>query len=441
MAKFAIRSKPEYFQKLFEEIRKKRGHVLEAFDPDHVLALLPPDTKLQFGEVLGPAEEIASTNSRREPSFGKAVEAGRNADGRIEVFFLGKDDLVYHKWQLGPNGNWSGANLLGPLMPSKATNLVPGKNADGRIEVFYLGIEDRVIYHNWQLRPNGYWICEYFLGPVNPANAKQIALGYNADGRMELFYVGLDDVLYHNWQLVPNGKWSGEHPLGPAEPRKAKQVAAGQSADGRIEVFYVGLDDGLYHNWQQAPNHQWSGEFPLGSQGLCKAKQVVAAKNADGRIEIFYAGLEDNVLYHNWQVEPNGKWNGACPVDPERLSKAKQIAVGNNADGRLEILYVGLDDVLYHNRQLGANNHWSGESFVGPKEPVKAKHVSVGQNADGRLEVFYVGLDDVLYHNWQIAPNGDWIGQKHLLAIRLFFSFPTIHINNRRIHVARRIRG
>src|SRR6185369_15324956 len=143
--------------------------------------------------------------------------------------------------QLRPNGEWSGANLLGPIVPSRTRQLVAGNNADGRLELFYIGAEDDVIYHNWQLRPNGYWICEYFLGPVNSATAKQIALGYNADGRMELFYIGLDDVLYHNWQTAPNGRWKGEYPVGPDGRSKAKQVAVGKSVDGRIDIFYIGM--------------------------------------------------------------------------------------------------------------------------------------------------------------------------------------------------------
>ena len=36
-----------------------------------------------------------------------------------------------------------------------------------------------------------------------------------------------------------------------------------------------------------------------------------------------------------------------------------------------------------------------------------AKKIIVGQNADGGLEVFYVGTDDKLYHNAQVKPNGN----------------------------------
>ena len=39
------------------------------------------------------------------------------------------------------------------------------------------------------------------------------------------------------------------------------------------------------------------------------------------------------------------------------------------------------------------------------------KALQVGRNADGRIEVFYIGMDDVLYHNWQLVPNGKWIGE------------------------------
>jgi len=35
----------------------------------------------------------------------------------------------------------------------------------------------------------------------------------NPDGRIEVFYMGTDGVLYHNWQLVPNGKWIGKNTL------------------------------------------------------------------------------------------------------------------------------------------------------------------------------------------------------------------------------------
>jgi hypothetical protein len=95
------------------------------------------------------------------------------------------------------------------------------------------------------------------------SSGKALQSASNADGRIEVFYIGLDDVLYHNWQLVPNHKWIGENLLGPGDPAKAKQIAVGKNKDGRIEVFYIGLDDVLYHNWQLVPNGKWIGENTL----------------------------------------------------------------------------------------------------------------------------------------------------------------------------------
>ena len=33
------------------------------------------------------------------------ITAGRNADGRLEVFVRGTDNALWHQWQTAPNGN------------------------------------------------------------------------------------------------------------------------------------------------------------------------------------------------------------------------------------------------------------------------------------------------------------------------------------------------
>ncbi|MBM4298914.1 MAG: hypothetical protein FJ143_14355, partial [Deltaproteobacteria bacterium] len=307
LAKFVIRSTTDKLTSLLGEIRGKRGVVLEAFDPSQIIALLQPNTQLDLGEVVGLAPTSAGAPVPIAPApiqtttFAKAVHAGRNKDGRIEVFYVGSDDRISHAWQLQPNGYWSGKYLLGPILPSRTKEFFVGHNLDGRIEVFYVGLEDAVIYHNWQLTPNGYWICEYFLGPKEVSKSKQLVAGRHADGRMDLFSIGLDDAVNHNCQLVANGKWGGgEVPLEPDASLKAKQLAVGEQADGRMELFCIGSDDVLYHKSQLAPNREWNNAEPLGPDMARKAKQVAVGKNADGRMEIFYIGL-DNVLYHNWQ--------------------------------------------------------------------------------------------------------------------------------------------
>jgi hypothetical protein len=230
-----------------------------------------------------------------------------------------------------------------------------------------------------------------------PGNsAKQIAAGQNADGRLEIFYVGGDNQLFRNWQTSPNGSWAGETRF---PGNSAKQIAVGQNADGRLEIFYVGGDNQLFHNWQTSPNGSWAGEtrFPGNS-----AKQIAVGQNADGRIEIFYVG-GDNQLFHNWQTSPNGGWASETRFPG---NSATQIAVERNADGRLEIFYVGTNGDLYHNWQSTRDGPWAEEVRF-PNN--SAKSVAVGQNKDGRLEIFYVGGDNQLFHNWQVTPNAGWV--------------------------------
>jgi Zn-dependent metalloprotease len=43
-----------------------------------------------------------------------------------------------------------------------------------------------------------------------------------------------------------------------------------------------------------------------------------------------------------------------------------------------------------------------------------AKQLAVAQNKDGRLEVFCIGLDDAIYHISQVTPGGDWSSWKPL---------------------------
>jgi hypothetical protein len=232
--------------------------------------------------------------------------------------------------------------------------------------------------------------------PPPPREDPHIAVEANADGRLEVLYVGANQALGHVWEKVGSG-WSGLTGLGG----DAKTLAVAHNADGRLEVFYVGTNDKLYHNFQDAPGGGWHGEVPLGGS----AKQVAVGYHPDGRIEVFYIGTND-ALYHNWQQHLNGDWSGELSLG----GKAKQIAVDSDADGRIELFYVGTDEAIYHNFQTAPDAGWNGQMRL----EGAAKQLTVGRNSDGRLELFFIGTNDALYHNWQTAPNGAWFGQSAL---------------------------
>ena len=62
---------------------------------------------------------------------------GINADGRQELFAVGKTGYLYRNTQTAPNGGWSGWIDMG-TSTTMAQNAIPtvGRNSDGRLEVF-----------------------------------------------------------------------------------------------------------------------------------------------------------------------------------------------------------------------------------------------------------------------------------------------------------------
>jgi hypothetical protein len=81
-----------------------------------------------------------------------------------------------------------------------ADQVTAAQNSDGRLEIFYVGTNND-LYHNWQkqkgISDNSNWAGETrFAGD----SADQVTAAQNSDGRLEIFYVGTNSGLYHNWQ-------------------------------------------------------------------------------------------------------------------------------------------------------------------------------------------------------------------------------------------------
>lgn len=317
--------------------------------------------------------------------YGKQICVGQNQDGRLEIFYIGTNDKIYHNWQLGTNGKeWSGEFAMGGY----AKHICVGQNQDGRMEIFYVGTDNQ-LYHNWQDKPNSGWVGEFKMGGAG----KQICVGQNQDGRLEIFYIGMNDQIYHNAQDMPNSGWMGEMLLGGG----AKQICLARNKDGRLELFYVDIKSNkICHSWQVNPNSGWTSGKVLAKDD--EARQICIGQNPDGRLEIFYVGTNDKV-YHNWQVSANSSnWNGEVYMG----SEARQICVGQNQDGRLEIIYIGTNNRLYHDFQ--SEFGWRGEEMFS-KYNDEGKQICVARNQDGRLEAFYIGTNSAVYHNYQAQPN------------------------------------
>ena len=315
--------------------------------------------------------------------------------------------------------SWNGPSQIGN---DSATQIAFARNRDARgepegLELFYTDMQhdlhhvrqsDPADSTSWQEQPA-------LLGshPGQTASAHQIAVGQNADGRLELIYVGTNGRLYRNRQVMPNSTaWEGEST--PFGDESASQIAIGLDAMSRLELVYVGDGGNIYHTRQQSEGSAgWIGKtaFP----GL-SAKQIAVCRNPNNNnlLEVFYIGTNHG-LYHIRQLSTNAMTDWDDGKSRFGQTGVKQLSVASNQDGRLEIFYVGTNSILFHNWQTSTADvtQWSGEArFPG----IKADQVAVVQNVDGRLEIFYVGNNNGIYHNWQAEPNGEWLGEVRYLG-------------------------
>ncbi len=120
-----------------------------------------------------------------------------NIDGRLELFVLGSDKVVYHKWQLDPGThNWSGWASLG----GKSRQFSVTQHHDGRLEVFTVGLKNGLFYTNCQLAPGANdWSGWHGLGDA-PEQAATATDGNQQEER----YPGSDQVLSSTLELSQN---------------------------------------------------------------------------------------------------------------------------------------------------------------------------------------------------------------------------------------------
>ncbi|MDY8049632.1 hypothetical protein UY416_25415 [Paenibacillus polymyxa] len=310
-----------------------------------------------------------------------------NQDGRPEVFMIGEDYKVRHRWLLKPSddwaesSNWSDWTCMGD---DAVAILAVAKNVDGRIEVFGHDPDNYTIKHKWQTTPNGGWSDGWASLGGEYANFK---VETNQDGRIELFAISVWGAkLHHNYQTA-NGGWSGWSSLN--EAITLQTLSVGKNADGRIEVFAQNFEDNaLWHIWQSEVNSsKWSQWGSLGDVKLTRDKfldTVAVGQNADGRLEVFI--IDENLsVKKSYQTAPNGSWNLWGDVG----LKCTSLFIGKNANGCLELFANADDSGAWHKLQKDPNSSWSEWETLGYRLDL----LGVGNDKDGNLIVIngYMG--------------------------------------------------
>lgn len=361
-------------------------------------------------------------------SYDLAVVA--DGAGRLRLFALGRDGVLYHLTQTHPNDGWSGwTNLGNPgVTPTEAFRSRPTADWVNLIDLLGLGVflvgSEGSVYRRIQQLPDGPWSPWESLGGSQLPIARSVVPVLGAGGVNYLFAIGGDDLVENSDLTATTAGPTWSVHAGLPVPYLYPPPAVGSSADGRLEVLAVSDGGQLLHQWQLAvAGKTWSTWFShgVGPGGSLYASPAVAAA-ADGRLEVFAVG-PGLTLSHKWQTAPNDGWSDwFSHGNPQGdTSGAEGVfptpAVAAAADGRLELFAVGGSQAdptkerpLYHRWQTAPNNGWSGWFSHGTPGVSLAGDPAVAAAADGRLELFVVGADGALYHKWQTAPNDGWSG-------------------------------
>lgn len=130
-------------------------------------AFANPGTAMSLSNIYQTAPNAgwAGWNDLDESIGGATPVVARNADGRLEVFVRDDDESktgggLLHIWQTAPNNGWSGWHSLGGKLGSDPAVAL---NADGRLEVFAVG-RGHYLYHIWQTEAGGDWSDWHELG-------------------------------------------------------------------------------------------------------------------------------------------------------------------------------------------------------------------------------------------------------------------------------------
>ena len=119
-------------------------------------------------------------------------------------------------------------------------------------------------------------------------------------------------------------------------------IAADTNADGRVEVFGVGLNGAFSHMWQATPGGAWSPWTPIVG-GLTS---VAVARNYDGRLQLF-GTIASGVVYTKTQTVAGGEWSPWTRL----TGRLDNVAAEMGADGRIEVFGVTTNGVVYRARK------------------------------------------------------------------------------------------
>jgi hypothetical protein len=253
---------------------------------------------------------------------GSHIAAVSNRDGRLELFWTGKDRGIYRAHQSSPRGKWQGPSSASL---GQGTYLAANTDVTGKIHLFWSGADGQIYTAN-QTTPGGSWTKARSSGF---GMGTYLALAKNRDGRLELFWRGQDKKIYRSHQATPGGDWKGPYYSGLGGGR---YLTVTTNLSGTLELFWKGDDNKLYRSNQHKVGGNWTTPSSL---GVSNVHSMAASRAKNGNIEVFFQ--HQSGVFAIRQSTPGGSWNK--PVKIVKIDNGSYFAATNNYDGTVELFW------------------------------------------------------------------------------------------------------
>lgn len=211
-------------------------------------------------------------------------------------------------------------------------NPAAGRNLDGRVEMFGVATNGN-LYHLWQTSTGCGDAC--WSAPDNLSNPGStlygsVAVAPNQDGRLSVFVISQDGLVHYRTQVAPNSGWGAWDTanINLNNPLLGGGLAAARNPSGN-KIDIVGTDNagGAWLVRQQAANgNSWGSWTRLTTGGFKPGTTAGMTYNHDGRLE-YWAAAPDGNLAHLWQTSPGGTWNTAAFTTTGRQTAGGTSAV------------------------------------------------------------------------------------------------------------------
>lgn len=301
---------------------------------------------------------------------------------------------------------WAAPAILGSSA-NKGLQIAVAPFSDGRLDVYMIGT-DNTVWHRYQ-DTNMTWqpSASPFWSQVGTVAADDLSVARLPNGTAEVAIV--DHTANHNlWHGNVTGTGSVTMQMIGTTANMGKRVIMAPLSTGQLDAYMVGIDNNVWHALFVAGQWQWTRiGSPFSACGSC-ARPMVVTRRPDDSSEVVILDGNKNI-YHDW-LSSNGA-DHAFQLIGNTGNQANQIAVAPFLDGRLDVYMVGLDGRAWHLWQtsLSSTSAVGGVWATGSPNvffPIGTESVTAlapVRLADGHSDVFAVlASDHFTYHT-----NGD----------------------------------